>query len=762
MNHKHRNSPGLVLLAASLLSGILLIGVYDFQHPLLSISDILLTRPFMRTLRNVHFWSPLVFLLWAGFRLVGLRKRTAGYSPWVRVFPGLILFFVFYSGYALSGYMPGPDSGWLRPAMLYLHHAVWGTLSVLIFVWRRRSFTPDWIYTTSLIALLTVVSVWITPLPETIFDKEPSTSLAAKFPWPRMKAGLPMEVDSLALRPVRDYYEGCLSCHDDMIGLSPVHDPSALGCYSCHRGNPFTLEREKAHDGMLNIPGNLNTAALSCGTVTCHPGIAERVKKSPMNLLSGMIAVNRYVFDEAPQPDGTATVHDLSDSPADTHLRQLCVSCHLNRKKTETGPIHELSRGGGCNACHLNYASDRDKTKHPQLNLNVSDGHCFGCHSRSGRISLNYAGWHEMLADSLDITAEERTRRLADGRITRFVQEDVHHKKGLLCIDCHISYELMGDGRVYGHKEQATVVRCADCHTRNPQIKQYEELDREERTIFNSRGMALHGTETLATAHENRALINVIKTDGRLVLIGKKDGTVHVVKPPADVCASGKAHAHLTCTSCHSAWVPQCIGCHTRYNPDAMARDHLSGREMHGQWEELTGVALAEPPPLGVREEGAKAHIIPVTPGMILTIDKGKKRKTVYKRLYAPAEPHTVSAAGRSCVSCHWDARTIGYGRGAFYVDQQERIRFAPEYAAREEDGLPEDAWIGFLESPKENRATRMNLRPFTRPEQQRILRVGGCLRCHKNNRTFEKALLTDFKGQYNRRSAVCRDIRFE
>ena len=34
----------------------------------------------------------------------------------------------------------------------------------------------------------------------------------------------------------------------------------------------------------------------------------------------------------------------------------LCVSCHLGGVKDNLGPITELSRGGGCNACHLQYS----------------------------------------------------------------------------------------------------------------------------------------------------------------------------------------------------------------------------------------------------------------------------------------------------------------------------------------------------------------------------------------------------------------------
>jgi hypothetical protein len=44
---------------------------------------------------------------------------------------------------------------------------------------------------------------------------------------------------------------------------------------------------------------------------------------------------------------------------------------------------------------------------------------------------------------------------------------DIHHQSGLHCIDCHVRREIMGDGNIYGHMDQATEVECEDCH-RNP------------------------------------------------------------------------------------------------------------------------------------------------------------------------------------------------------------------------------------------------------------------------------------------------------
>ena len=152
--------------------------------------------------------------------------------------------------------------------------------------------------------------------------------------------------------------EGCLYCHNEMKGFSLSHDPKAIGCASCHFGNKFTLNKSLAHFGMIKIPGNLETASRSCGQLNCHPGIKERVENSIMNTMSGVISVDKYVFGELENLNELHKIKDAEFSPADTHLRNLCASCHLGNVKTDFGPITELSRGGGCNPCHLNYSND--------------------------------------------------------------------------------------------------------------------------------------------------------------------------------------------------------------------------------------------------------------------------------------------------------------------------------------------------------------------------------------------------------------------
>ena len=51
--------------------------------------------------------------------------------------------------------------------------------------------------------------------------------------------------------------EGCLLCHGEIIGFAPGHDPSVIGCASCHLGDPDATLADPAHQGMVRIPGNL-------------------------------------------------------------------------------------------------------------------------------------------------------------------------------------------------------------------------------------------------------------------------------------------------------------------------------------------------------------------------------------------------------------------------------------------------------------------------------------------------------------------------
>lgn len=589
--------------------------------------------------------------------------------------------------------------------------------------------------------------------------------------------------------------EGCLVCHSGISGLGDAHRPEAIGCASCHGGNVFTLEKLRAHAGLIRVPGNLADAPRTCGQAACHPTIPGRVERSIMSTFAGAIAVNRTVFGEpvskeAPPP----SVGMLGNSPADSHFRQLCASCHLGQTKEAWGPLGEEARGGGCNACHLVYSEkaraelaayeatplkerQRIPLVHPDLNAKADDRHCFGCHSRSSRISTNYEGWHELnSAPPEEQRAQNRhkggLRLLDDGRWFKRVLPDVHSERGLACVDCHTAQEVMGTGHVVRDKAEQVRVRCEDCHADTLARVTPAAADPESRKLLALRGTRLSAGEALGRTRAGEALVNVVVTeDGKGRLVGKVTGRASELRAPARACSGDRAHARLACASCHTAWAPRCASCHTSYDPRAEGYDHLTQRETRGAWQEQAGPFEAVPPTLGVRKDPRdparpEGTIDTFVPGMILRLDRnrteGAKPDRSFHRLYARMAAHTIRKEVRSCESCHADPVALGFGRGQlrFTVEAGRGIwRFEPELAKAAEDGLPEDAWVGFGQTRLVDVSTRADARPFTREEQRRILRVGACLTCHEAGSLVMRRALGDFEATWRARGAACADV---
>jgi len=588
--------------------------------------------------------------------------------------------------------------------------------------------------------------------------------------------------------------EACLVCHNEIEGFSPSHDTQAIGCTSCHFGDPFTLNKNRAHKNMLLIPGNLTDARYTCGTTDCHPEIVSRVNRSLMTTNSGIVSVDKFVFGESNNLDSLFHIENIGHTIAESHLRDLCANCHLGNKKTETGPITQLSRGGGCNACHLNYDKhsleghikylSKSKTDtlipvhHPSLDLNISNEHCYGCHSRSGRISTNYMGWHETLLDENEVVDSKGYKVMEDKRVYKFVAEDIHHQKGLVCVDCHTSFEVMGDENTYLHEDNAVKIQCKDCHFDKPEnTVLYSDLDTESKKIFDLNRFQYSDKPILKTINSDFPIVNTfIDEDGFAFLIGKESKEVYPLISPGQTCTKGSTHSNISCSACHSAWAPQCIGCHNDFDKNTEGFDLLENKFKKGQWVEYAGEFIAGLPTLGVRElengENNDKKIECAIPGMILTVDKNSylsddfksfDESVIFHRLFAPSSPHTIVKEGRSCKSCHNNPLAIGYGRGELnYIIENNKgyWEFKPEYAPNKNDGLPEDAWIEFnLNTTDQNggNSTRTDFRSFNIEEQKRILRVGACLTCHdENSEIMQKSLEFGFEEYIKTVSNEC------
>ncbi|MBT3234782.1 MAG: hypothetical protein HN353_02415 [Bdellovibrionales bacterium] len=528
---------------------------------------------------------------------------------------------------------------------------------------------------------------------------------------------------------IRGRREGCINCHHKVTGMVPAHNPKVIGCASCHLGNTLSLVKDVAHQGLVLIPGNLDIAGSTCGTTGCHGEIVNRVTKSLMGTGRGIVRANRKLFGEQVKehPSLNESLSKLGSSNADNHLRQMCQRCHLEYPKNELGAIDENSRGGGCLACHLNYSPSLNKNAHPSLSIKVSNNHCFGCHSRSGRISTSFEGWHESKLEPTEAISKSINHRLVGKSKRVFIKKhaDLHHQAGMSCIDCHTATETMGDGNLYSHQREQLEVACQDCHLKGRANSiSWSELTAEDRKILLIRyKRELTERRFLTTKKNGRALINAFVAPSREIrLEGKISRKLHLLKAPGGSCQNSQTgHAALSCSSCHSSWVPQCISCHTQ-------------QDKEGRWVEYSGDFLAAPPTLGVKigNDGLR-QIVPVAPGMIMTLNQNRRdlgRSNIdnlsqdgsFHRRFVQVSPHTTIKKGRSCTSCHCSPLALGLGQGVLSKGSEGEWSFTPEYGTLR-DGLPADSWTSLFDKKMDDLYMKMPLRPLNQVEQRRVLR---------------------------------------
>ena len=563
--------------------------------------------------------------------------------------------------------------------------------------------------------------------------------------------------------------------------MAPGH--REVECTICHAGNNQTSDIDSAHKDMVIVPGNFTDMDQTCGL--CHAEAVKNIRNSIMSTNSGIVTIDKFIYGEVESPDGYAHMMEIGHSAGDEHLRDLCAHCHLGNEKTEPGPVSQLSRGGGCNACHLNYSpaalvaynlyrSDSILPEiHPSIDLNITDDHCFGCHSRSGRISTNYQGYHETLLKAEDISGESGYRILEDDRVFKYIAEDLHHNRGLSCIDCHGYAGVMGDGKLYQHEEDAVKISCEDCHSNNfTNTVAFDSLDFTSKRIVGLRKYQHQSKQMLTTAKDNTPILNgFVDSDKKAFLVSKQDRKTHPLLAPSSSCSREYGHQNLTCSSCHTQWAPQCIGCHVDYDNKARGYDLLDKKYVQGSWIEYAGEFLAGAPTLGVREEEDGNSVEVAIPGMIMTWDKSSHAageatgNNAFYRLFAPAKPHTTAAVGRNCKSCHNDPVALGYGRGKLefvITEEKSQWEFESVYANLPQDNLPADAWTGFLQNPGNLVSTRSNFRPFNRTEQEKILTVGACLTCHdQGSELMLSSIDRNFDEMIQNMTSKCRKPNF-
>ena len=566
------------------------------------------------------------------------------------------------------------------------------------------------------------------------FNEVSVTAVLPDYPWVRVS-------------DYRGYLsEKCVSCHRGISEIGKSH-PLSFGCTVCHGGNGNSDIKEVAHKTLIYDPeagtGKRNPSSFSvvdktCGQAYCHSGHPqkdrnhiERVKKSMMGTLAGMISGLRYQWGAQgdrkanygvraiQDKDGDLPSHEgavsklkalpffsdgevgssigdrlVSHHIGDRILKDKCFQCHIDSPGKP-----ESFRSQGCASCHFTYSKDglykgedptisRVELGHPQkhrMTTLTPDLICRQCHQ----------GFQEPQSD-ISIQNDLSDGIMEKTSIDYFpgsgkIMQDVHLKAGLDCVDCHTQFDIMGDGNIYSKQHQAVEVRCETCHgdaDTRPLIEQVKDpTDRVIRLARSYTEWSNSIGDWMVLSSRKRKLSNVKVKEGRIVALGKRTGNIYSIPLTADAPENHNIPGHknkLECTSCHSQWVPNCKGCHSTF---------MSGRDEVNK--SLTSDAKkkfdVESPSLML---GPRGKVVPmITPErrflnifdeqgkFVPIIRENGDAAGIYRewsftnphgysggRLAYAMNPHSTGKKVRSCASCHMSSRVLGLGEGDIYI----------------------------------------------------------------------------------------------
>jgi hypothetical protein len=515
----------------------------------------------------------------------------------------------------------------------------------------------------------------------------------------------------------------------------------------------------------------------SCGN--CHPYQLARVMGNLMYTNTGIIkniqatwegangalyaTKPAAVFDASGKPLAIKPVPELDNISGELY-RKFCSLCHVG---IESDRSYTASHASGCAACHFPYNNTATyegndptvKGKRPysadhQLVPLPDSPVCFRCHNRSGRIALSYQGLNDgnnAMVPTCD--GKPGPMLISGGRNVIRITADIHYAKGMDCIDCHTSRDVMGDGYAYENMHEQTEISCEDCHgspTKRPEAeaitRENEEAVRESKSYQRQMGP---GMKMVLTA-KGRKYANVFCEDEKICVLGKRSGKVYESKVITDTpehTISG--HERMECYACHSHTVVQCYGCHTRYDQSRSGLDFVKGFRTPGVFTETEDYRRLYPFPLAVNQRG---KISPVTPGcqtFVTVIDqRGQTVKREYVSKYegknqlrfAPFYSHNTGSKAVGCTECHGNPAFFGFGQ---HVVEGNNI--TATLVCETSQDKPLDGFLTMKEGNVEafSAITRENSRPLNGKEIKRVLAVNLCIVCHDNgkDKIYQKKL---------------------
>lgn len=510
----------------------------------------------------------------------------------------------------------------------------------------------------------------------------------------------------------------CVDCHGG--------DPTGKSTFEAHvrptsplPGDERTLplDQDLAYLRFIN-PMDLRVVDRTCGD--CHEDLCSDLRMSLHGTTAGHLSDGFYEMGLLPEPGSKYGIFEVTELQAEpgtiesllalppfqahrTDRRSLgsyyadlprkeCMQCHLySSGRAVRGRLGFDGdyRGSGCAACHVAYALDglsdtadrtvnRNEPGHPfrhEMTASPTTQTCTSCHYGDASIGLHFRGLSQLPPGApggpdIDGTTDTLLNRAFYLKDPEVCPPDVHHERGMHCIDCHTLGDVMGDGELHGQMEHAVEISCEACHG----------TFTRKSTLKTERGTPLE---------------HLFEDGGEVFLRSKVTGKVHGVKQVVDVLdsasehfnaeaarAMNSAHGKVECYTCHAGGNTNFLGFHFYRNEALTQLDILTGKRTKGRvttqekvfttWKSFYA---------GLNEEG---RVAPYLTGFSTmgTVDDEEGN-----RIFDQAMPvtqaglsgvtmvhhqlHSVRPTARSCVECHRSPATWGLGSSNFRLGRQ-------------------------------------------------------------------------------------------
>ncbi len=521
--------------------------------------------------------------------------------------------------------------------------------------------------------------------------------------------------------------DSCVYCHKDIKSVGKSHPIAFFGCATCHGGNKYSFNKTEAHKGMVLNPGRLEYATKYCSK--CHADVINRLNSSIMVTERGVLGVLAEKFLKKDEFYSVGEVEGKKSDLAINYFSKMCAACHVNQLQSIFKNKNRV-RGGGCVDCH---AVKKANNPHVILTTRIPSDNCLKCHNRSNRIGLAYFGEFQSAGYGTPYKNGNFSHVIkGGGRYYLRLHADIHWRSAKLqCIDCHTETGIMGDGYKHKRFEEQEVIQCIDCH--KPQFGKPDKVA-ELLSQTNGRVKISKNVEIAYTHKDFRSIYNLQKdSSGHICFYRKLDGKRVQIKllnnKPYHTLGF---HKKLSCQACHSEWLPSCYGCHVAGFKDAKQFNWITHKATDGAFREFSSFNRFSHPTLGV---GWRGKIMPFGAGcqsFVSVFNKGKLVKQFHRMVFAAWDPHTTQLKSRSCVECHFNPATLGFGRGSLHI-KSGKIIFKPIYRSQP-SGLPInyplDAFVDINGKPLQD-VSYKGERPFNKAELRRIFGSYGCILCH-------------------------------